>query len=162
MVKCDKCEREFNTEDALAMHNTAKHYVYTEKKKYNKLAIGWIIGIIVIIIISGYVAWNNNNSLNGNAVYGGGDKDTAIQKITLSLKNFNYYPNTLRVKEGVPVEIELDNSIGGCYRSFTIKDLEVKGYSASPSETIKFVPTKKGTFEFACGMRMGRGTIIVE
>lgn len=169
MMRCNKCDREFSTEDALAMHNTAKHYVYAEKKKYNKFAMGWIIGIIVILLIGGYVVWNNNsntNSLNGGAVYGSdvasGASNTEIQKITLSLKNFNYYPNTIRVKERVPVEIELDESIGGCYRSFMIKDLGVKEYSSNPSQTITFVPNKKGTFEFACGMRMGRGTIIVE
>jgi plastocyanin domain-containing protein len=34
-------------------------------------------------------------------------------------------------------------------------------YSKNPSDTIKFTPNQKGTFEFACGMRMGYGTIIV-
>lgn len=96
----------------------------------------------------------------------GGDSDPVgsgeVQEITLSMKNYNYYPNTITVKAGQPVSITLDNSVGGCYRSFVIRDLGVSKYTKSPSDTIDFTPTKKGTFRFACSMGMGTGTIIVE
>lgn len=85
-----------------------------------------------------------------------------VQKITLSFKDANYYPQTVEVKEGLPVEITLDNSVQGCYRTFVIKDFGVQKFSRNPEDTITFTPMKKGTFIFACGMGMGTGTLVVE
>ncbi len=85
-----------------------------------------------------------------------------VQKVILSYKSGNYYPQTVTVKSGQPVEISLDSSVKGCYRSFTISSLNVKKYLASPSDSVTFTPTKKGTYRFACSMGMGTGTLIVE
>ena len=74
----------------------------------------------------------------------------------------NYNPNTIKVKAGVPVEITLDSSVRGCYRSFSIPKLGVSKRSSNPSDTIKFTPNQKGTFRYQCSMGMGTGTIIVE
>ena len=78
------------------------------------------------------------------------------------MKNYNYYPNTITVKSGQPVELTLDESVRGCLRGFTIKDLGVSKYSKTPEDSIDFTPTEKGTFAFSCSMGMGYGTIIVE
>ncbi|KAF0216769.1 MAG: Heavy metal transport/detoxification protein, partial [bacterium] len=85
-----------------------------------------------------------------------------VQKVILGMKNYNYNPNTITVKAGQPVSITLDSSVQGCLRSFAIKDLGVSKYAKTPSETIDFTPTKKGTFTFACSMGMGYGTLVVE
>ena len=85
-----------------------------------------------------------------------------VQKIILGMKNYNYYPDTITVKSGKPVSISLDSSVSGCLRSFSIRDFGVSKYARTPSETIDFVPTKKGTFGFSCSMGMGFGKIIVE
>lgn len=114
-----------------------------------------LITIIIIAIIIGGIFFFKQ--ITGNSISNGN-----VQKITISMKNYNYYPTTITVKEGMPVEITLDNSVGGCYRSFNSPALGVSQYSNSPSQKITFTPNKKGTFEFACSMRMGRGTIIVE
>ena len=90
------------------------------------------------------------------------DSKISGQEITLSMKNYNYYPNTIEVEAGKQVSITLDNSVRGCYRAFTINDLGVRKTSKSPDDKIVFTPTKKGTFRFACSMGMGRGTIIVK
>jgi plastocyanin domain-containing protein len=92
-----------------------------------------------------------------------GEKDSGnIQKIVLSMKNYNYYPNTITVKSGQPVRIYLDSSVGGCYRSFTIRDFKITKYLKTPDDYIEFTPNKKGSFRFACAMGMGTGTLIVE
>ena len=85
-----------------------------------------------------------------------------VQKVNIGMKDYNYYPTTITVKEGQPVEITLDNSVGGCYRSFNIPQFGISQYSSSSSDKIIFTPTQKGTFQFRCGMGMGRGTIIVQ
>jgi len=158
-ARCEMCDRNFPSQDALAMHNSAKHPINSEPKKSHKKTIFAVI-IISILLIGGFFLFNNK-LINGNVINDNPDSSD-IQKITLSFKNYNYYPNTITVKEGIPVEIKLDNSVGGCYRAFSIKSLGVSKYSSNPSDTIKFTPNKKGSFEFACSMRMGYGTIIVE
>ena len=158
-LRCEPCNREFETSEALAMHNSTKHSLSSNnvqkvKSKMSKKTIFLILGILAILVV-GYFFVSARGS-TGNTV------NDNVQRITLSFQNYNYYPNAITVKEGVPVEITLDGSIGGCYRSFNIVALGVSQYSSKPSETIKFTPIQKGTFEFACSMRMGRGTIIVE
>lgn len=159
-ARCEICNRDFPSQDALAMHNSAKHLTQEKiktNKSGNKALIYFIVIFFVAIGITYFVA--NAGSNTGNIVNeAGGD----IQKINLGFKNYNYYPSTIKVKAGIPVEITLDNSVKGCYRSFNIKSLGVSEYSSGPSQTIKFTPDQKGAFEFACGMRMGYGTIIVE
>ena len=120
------------------------------------ILIVFAVGIFMFVNASGD---SKNNSATGNVVTG---SNTDAQKITLSVKNYNYYPNTITVKAGKPVSITLDSSVQGCLRSFNIKDLGVRGYSQNPSQTIDFTPTQKGTFKFTCSMGMGYGTIIVE
>lgn len=78
------------------------------------------------------------------------------------MKNYNYYPNTIRVKVNQPVEIYLDESVGGCFRDFTSRELGIHEYLKTQQDKITFTPVKKGTFAFACSMNMGRGTLIVE
>lgn len=112
-----------------------------------------IIGVIVIIILGIFLFFKftkNPTSINEK------------KYITITLKDYNYYPNTIKLKKGVPVELTLDNSIQGCLRTFTIKDLGVYKSSNSPDDKIEFTPNKTGKFEFACSMHMGYGTIIVE
>jgi len=156
-IKCEACNREFGSQEALASHNAAKHNIplnntQKEGSKINKKTMFWIISIATVIIIAYFLI--SGNSLTGNAT------SDNIQKITLSFKN-NYSPNTITVEAGKPVEITLDSSVRGCFRSFNIRELGVSYKSSNPSDTIKFTPNKKGSFEFACGMRMGTGTINV-
>lgn len=113
-----------------------------------------LIIIVGIIFIGGYFFLFNNSNTSESKISG--------QEITLSMKNYNYYPNTIEVEAGKQVSITLDSSVRGCYRAFTINDLGVRKTSNSPEDKIVFTPTKKGTFRFACSMGMGYGTIIVK
>ena len=122
-----------------------------------------LIWIVVIISVVGGIVLSSSASkgvgtISGKTIINNGE----VQKITLSLKDYNYYPNTVKVKAGSPVSITLDRSVSGCLRSFTIKELGIFKNSKSPEDTIDFVPEKKGTFRFACSMGMGFGTLIVE
>lgn len=120
----------------------------------------WIIVIGIVVLLAGVTLFMNSgsSSVTGNVVANTGD----AQKITLSERDLNYYPQTITVKADQPVELTLDSSVKGCLRAFTIRDLGVQQYAKTTSEVIKFTPTKKGTFTFACSMGMGYGTIIVE
>lgn len=124
-------------------------------KKY----IGYFIGVVLIVLVFGFimVKGNSNNSEVFNVPIVNG-----VQEVTLSLKDYNYHPNTLKVKSGIPVKIYLDSSVVGCLRSFTVKEFGVNEYLKTPSDYVEFTPDKIGTFAFACSMNMGTGVLIVE
>ncbi|MEK6960767.1 MAG: cupredoxin domain-containing protein [Nanoarchaeota archaeon] len=177
-IRCCKCDREFKTKESLAMHNSAKHDASSKTRMFgmDKMAVFSVSGILLAVVIGFFIygAGFTGDAVVDKAIPSSGPGAGSIgdgpigsvigdspQKVRIGF-NGNYYPNTIRVKSGRLVEITLDNSVGGCFRSFNIDAFGVSGYSSSPSDTISFIPDRKGTFEYRCGMGMGRGTIIVE
>ncbi len=122
----------------------------------------YFAGIFILIAIAGLLLLKGGASKNIVTDVSAKTVQGDIQKVVLGTKNYNYYPNTIKVQAGKPVSITLDKSVTGCLRSFAIRDLGVSKYARDPSQTIDFTPTKKGTFRFSCSMGMGYGTIIVE
>ena len=115
------------------------------------------IAVLVLIVTLVVVSARERNGENTDSPISGD-----VQKIVLSYKNGNYYPQEIRVKAGKPVQISLDSSVSGCYRSFTIRQLGVAKYLKTPSDSVTFTPTKSGIYTFACSMGMGTGKLIVE
>lgn len=117
----------------------------------------------LILIAGGAFVFGKSNGITGNAILdpenpGSGE----VQEILISQRDFNYYPNTIKVKAGQPVSVSLDSSVQGCLRAFTIRDLGLQKYLKTPQETLDFTPTQKGTFTFSCSMGMGFGKLVVE
>lgn len=122
-----------------------------------------ILIVIILIVLVGAIFVYANSGKNSNDITNSGDSANGeAQKIVISMKNYNYYPNTITVKANQPVEITLDNSVKGCYRSFTIPQLNIAKRLSTTSDKLVFTPTEKGTYRFACSMGMGYGTLIVE
>jgi plastocyanin domain-containing protein len=124
----------------------------------------YILGIMLVMILvaGGFVLKNvgaDKSSVTGNSV---GNVVGNVQKIIVGMKDYNYYPNTIKVKANQPVSISLDETVGGCFRAFTIRELGLEKYLQNPSDTLEFTPTQKGSYRFACSMGMGHGTLIVE
>ena len=86
-----------------------------------------------------------------------------VQVIQLYVQGSNYYPNPIRVKKGIPVQLVGDISrIPGCAKSIVIPDFGIRKVLSASDNTIEFTPDKSGTFDFSCSMGMYRGTIVVE
>lgn len=117
-----------------------------------------IIGIIVLLLVGAGFFYLNSKSATGQVI----NESADVQKITLSMKNGNYYPQTVTVKAGTPVIIYLDSSVGGCLRAFTIPSLGIAKNLKTASDYVEFTPKDKGTFRFQCSMNMGYGNLIVE
>ena len=130
----------------------------SEAIRIRKTTFYFILAISIIIIGGFYMLKGNSSTANLPSETSNGE----FQKVVIGMKNLNYYPNTINVQSGKPVRIYLDNSVSGCFRSFTIRDFGVAKYLKSPSDYVEFTPNKKGTFRFACSMGMGTGTLIVE
>lgn len=120
-----------------------------------------VLAVLVIASI-GFFIFRGGETPSTGAAIDDGDKSAPAQTVTLSLKNGNYYPQSIHVKAGAPAAITLDKSVTGCYRSLVIRGLGVSAYSKSPAETIRFTPEKPGTYRFSCIMGMGYGTLVVK
>lgn len=123
-----------------------------------------IVGII-IVAVGAFIFMNSSGSVNGNVIIEDNNPQVIqgeLQQVTLGIKNYNYYPNTIEVEAGKPVEITLDKSVVGCFRSFTVRDLGVSKNSRTPQDKVVFTPSKPGTYTFACSMGMGYGKLIVK
>ena len=122
----------------------------------------YMAGIIILITFFGYfiLGSSDDSSIIGSVI--AVDSNKEAQKVVLGLKDFNYYPNTIKVKANKPVSISLDKSVYGCLRDFTIREFGIRKYLRTPSDTVEFTPTKPGVYRFSCSMGMGTGTLIVE
>ena len=125
-----------------------------------------LLGVIVaIVLIIGGFMFVNGKAVTGNVVAQEPEPIKGeAQQVVLSMKNFNYYPQEVRVKAGRPVEVKLDSKVGGCLRSiaFDLGDEKASKYLRTDKDSLVFTPTKEGTFNFACSMGMGYGKLIVE
>lgn len=85
-------------------------------------------------------------------------------KIKMKVTPTGYTPNVIRVKKGVPVELEIDNPLeNSCLSTFTIPDFNINNVNLKVGTTnLSFTPDKTGEYTFSCGMQMFKGTIIVE
>lgn len=115
---------------------------------------------------------DQNNQLNvasastSNSVGNSGTLATVtngVQVVQLSVQGANYYPNPIRVKIGVPVQLVADIiNMPGCSKSIVIPEFGVSKYVSTGDNVIEFTPNKSGTFQFSCSMGMYHGQIIVE
>ncbi len=74
-----------------------------------------------------------------------------------------YEPSEVRLKKGVPARLRfVRKDSGGCTEQLLIPDFGVKQALPGLTETVvEFTPDKAGTFAFTCGMRMVKGTLVV-
>ena len=121
----------------------------------------YLIGIIILIAFAVYFISDTSGNADAED-YIVNNVNGEMQEIIIGMKNYNYYPNTIKVNVNKPVSITLDKSVYGCFRDFTIRDFGIRKYLKTPNDKLVFTPTKKGTFRFACSMGMGTGTLIVE
>ncbi|RJQ22258.1 hypothetical protein C4580_00945 [Candidatus Woesearchaeota archaeon] len=85
-----------------------------------------------------------------------------VQEVTLGWGKFNYAPEAITVKKGMPVRITADiQRLSGCFRSFQIPELGVSKQFTDSDNIVEFTPQKAGTFTFSCAMGMGSGKLQV-
>lgn len=134
----------------------------TMQKKFMKVAA---IVLILLAIFNtrnalGLAGININFSSNNNQT-----TDLEVtQNPTIEFTSNGYTPNTINIKAGTNVTLNLKNTTGaGCIQSFVIPKLGLqKIVSIGNSDSIQFTaPNEKGQITFMCGMGMYRGVINV-
>jgi plastocyanin domain-containing protein len=117
----------------------------------------FLLVVAVIAVAAFIIVFAQSPTINGNVVSTG-----EAQKVVIGARGGQFYPQTLTVKAGQPVELSLDSSVQGCLRDFTIRDFGIRKYLATPEDVLTFTPQEKGEYSFACSMGMAFGKLIVE
>ncbi|MBI2268628.1 MAG: sulfite exporter TauE/SafE family protein [Candidatus Blackburnbacteria bacterium] len=86
-----------------------------------------------------------------------------VQVVDISVNPTSYDPEYIRVKAGVPVKLNLKtNSKLGCTRAFTIPQFGItKLLNNNSTDSVEFLPEKRGKYSFTCSMGMYGGIIEV-
>ena len=86
-----------------------------------------------------------------------------VQQVAITVKG-GYVPNLIRVKQGVPLRIVFDRQENSdCTSRVVFPDFGIsKSLVAFGKTAVELLPATSGEFEFACGMNMIHGTLVVE
>ena len=167
--KCEICNKEFGSQEAIDSHNKVKHTIAIEKSHKFPIKMVSIIGIILIAIIGATafsLAGHKSANIDSNVV--SAPDNAAItsdnfQTATLSVSGSSYILTPSTFKKDVPVKITADvNKMPGCSKVVTIPEFNVFKAVSAKDNTIIFTPTKAGTFRMACTMSMYTTTFTVE
>lgn len=84
-------------------------------------------------------------------------------KLNVTVKG-GFSPSVIRVREGVPLRLTFDRQeASDCTSRVVFADFAAsKALPAFGTAVLEFTPDKVGEFDFACGMNMIHGTLIVE
>jgi plastocyanin len=90
--------------------------------------------------------------------------DETNPKIDMMVTPTGYSPNVIKVKKGVPVELNITNpGDNSCFSTFMMPDFNLENVNLKAGTTkLTFTPDKSGEYTFTCGMNMFKGTVIVE
>ncbi len=85
------------------------------------------------------------------------------QELEITVKG-GYSPNLIRARQGVPLRLVFDRQESGdCTSRVVFPDLGIsRSLAPFARTTVDFTPDHSGEFDFACGMNMVHGTLLVE
>jgi P-type Cu+ transporter len=86
-----------------------------------------------------------------------------VQEVEITVDG-GYSPNRIEVEQGVPLRLIFDRRESGeCTSRVVFPDFGINAALPAFERTpVGLVPDRPGTFEFACGMNMVSGTLVVE
>ena len=86
------------------------------------------------------------------------------KKVVLNAKNYGYKPETITFKQGKPAQLKFISSDSmSCMNEVVFKDLGIDEKLDGKKEVIVNIPTDKpGTINYACGMDMFHGKVVVK
>jgi plastocyanin domain-containing protein len=87
---------------------------------------------------------------------------TGVQELTVRVDG-GYSPAAIEVEAGRPVRLAFERAdTSGCSEEVVLPDFGIRRFLPTGIRTsVEFTPEKPGTHEFACGMGMLRGRLVV-
>lgn len=88
---------------------------------------------------------------------------TGVQQAVIRVEG-GYSPSRVRLRAGEPARLVFDRrEDSSCSEEVVIPDLAIRRFlPAHQRTTVELPPQRPGTYEFACGMGMLRGSLVVE
>jgi len=83
------------------------------------------------------------------------------QALTVDTSSGSFAPSQLKAKAGKPVEITFGQG-SGCLAEVVFPELNIRQSLEGGPVTVKLPALEPGTYNFACGMDMDRGTLVVQ
>ena len=89
--------------------------------------------------------------------------ESGVQEIKVTVKG-GYSPDVIVVRQGKPVRLQFyRDETASCSEQVIFGDFGIaKDLPAFKTTPVEFTPDRAGEFNFACGMNMMRGKVIVE
>jgi len=86
-----------------------------------------------------------------------------VQRVEVTVRG-GYHPDVIRVRQGIPVELVFDRQESGeCTSRVVFGDLALSAALPAYARTmVRLNPSRAGSFQFACGMNMVHGTLLVD
>lgn len=118
-----------------------------------------IVGAVLLI---GFILWwffGKRNISETEATM----SDNNNQEVTVTV-NGGYVPNTVVLKQGVPANIVFDRKDpSGCFSHVVFPDFGVnEELPVNEKHAIEIDTSKPGEYQYACGMNMFHGKVIVK
>jgi plastocyanin domain-containing protein len=116
-----------------------------------------LLGLAGIAWVNWYFFLAGPGAVVAAAIDAGG-----VQRVRVEVKG-GYTPSVVRVRADAPVQLEFHRAeTNPCTEEVVLPDFGIRTFLPAHRTTpVSFTPAE-GTYEFACGMGMVRGTIIAE
>ena len=122
-------------------------------------------GIEIAVTVAGLalIAWVNWYFFLSGGPAAAATRSGNLQIARIEVDN-GYAPSVIRVTAGQPVRLEFHRVDGSsCTEEVVIPDFGIRRFLPNGQVTpVDFTPAAAGAYEFACGMGMVRGRIIVD
>lgn len=92
------------------------------------------------------------------------DKAVAVKDAVNITVDGGYSPSSIEIPLGKTTQLNFTRKDpSGCLEEIVISDFKIRKYlPLNQTVTLELKPAKTGTFEFACGMNMFHGKIVVK
>jgi plastocyanin domain-containing protein len=116
-----------------------------------------LLGLAAVAWVNWYFFLASRGAVVAAATDAGG-----VQRVRVEVKG-GYTPSVVRVRADAPVRLEFyRDETNPCTEEVVLPDFGIRTFLPPHQTTpVSFTPAA-GTYEFACGMGMVRGTIIAE
>lgn len=121
-----------------------------------------LLVIIGAVLLIGFILWwffGKRNISETEATM----SDNNDQEVTVTV-NGGYVPNTVVLKQGVPANIVFDRKDpSGCFSHVVFPDFGVnEELPVNEKHAIEIDTSKPGEYQYACGMNMFHGKVIIK
>lgn len=125
------------------------------------MSVEQIIAAVVVLVLIGFISWwfLGKHEQQAQSATQTAQKQEAVIKV-----HGGYSPATVVLKQGVPAEVKFEmHDQTACLSHVVFEQLGVdKDLTKQAVTSVKIPTNKKQTFNFACGMGMFHGKVVVK